>query len=88
MNDEQQAEERGPVSWEAWNWMRHEISRLQAENEQLRRDNDYWREETNRWYMKANYTPQQIAEFVRRRSASMDPETGEWIPIDALGDAE
>lgn len=81
--DEEQNEERGPVSWESFNWMRHEIARLNEENAQLRRDNDYWREETNRWYMKTNYTPQQIGEFVRRRNASMDPETGEWFPIDS-----
>jgi len=87
MSDDQEAEERGAVSWEAWNFMRQEIERLQAENAQLIRENDYWREETNRWYMKANYTPQQIAEFVRRRNASMDPETGEWSTLDIDGDA-
>lgn len=74
---------RGVISWVTYEYMREELERLTAENEQLRRDNDYWREETNRWYMKASYTPQQIAGFVRRRNASMDPETGEWVPIDS-----
>ena len=87
MAGDPEADERGVVSWEAWNFMRQEIERLQAENTQLTRDNDYWREETNRWYMKANYTPHQIAEFVRRRNASMDPETGEWAPIEDNEDA-
>lgn len=67
MSEEQQGE-RGPVSWEAYNWMRQEIPRLQAEAEQLRRDVEFWRQQTNHWYMKANYTPAQIAKFARRRA--------------------
>lgn len=65
---DEQPQERGPVSWESWNWMRQEIIRLQAEAEQLRRDVEYWQQQTNHWYMKANYTPEQIAEFGRRLS--------------------
>jgi len=64
---EKQHDERGPVSWEAFNWMRQEIALLQADAEQLRRDVDYWQQQTNH-YMKANYSPAQIAEFSRRRA--------------------
>ena len=46
MSDEQQ-DERGPVSWEAFNWMRQEIPRLQGEVEQLRRDVEFWQQQTN-----------------------------------------
>lgn len=67
--------ERGPVSWEAYNWMRHEIARVSAENAQLRLDVEYWQQQTNHWYMKATYTDEQIAEFARRRSSSEQPET-------------
>lgn len=83
MSEEQQ-DERGPVSWEAFNWMRQEIPRLQGEVEQLRRDVEFWQQQTNHWYMKANYTPEQIAEFQRRRSSSSD-----HLPIiEALGTIE
>ncbi|SJN25270.1 hypothetical protein FM104_04805 [Microbacterium esteraromaticum] len=79
MSDEQ-AEERGPVSWEAHHFMRQELARLQAENADLRGDVDYWQRQTNHWYMKANYSPEQIAEFQRRLSEGEQlepPETKE-----------
>lgn len=63
-----QSQERGPVSWESWNWMRQEIIRLTAENAELQRDVEFWQHQTNHWYMKATYTDQEIAEFERRRS--------------------
>ena len=40
--DEEQRDERGPVSWESFNWMRQEIIRLTSENAQLQRDVDLW----------------------------------------------
>lgn len=71
MTDEQR-DERGPVSWEAFNWMRQEIARLTSENAQLQIDVDYWQQQTNHWCMKANYTEEEIAEFYRRRSIEGD----------------
>jgi hypothetical protein len=74
---DEQAEERGPVSWEAHNFMRQELARLQAENAELLRDVDYWQRQTNHWYMKATYSPEQIAEFQRRLSEGEQPEPPE-----------
>jgi len=74
------ATERHHVSWEAWNFMRHEIARLQAENAQLRGDVAYWEQQANHWYMKANYSEVELAMFARRRSRGLDEATGEWVP--------
>ena len=67
-------DDRGPVSWEAFNWMRQEIERLQSENAQLEADAEFWRRQTNHWYMKANYSPEEIAEFQRRMSRELDDD--------------
>lgn len=61
--------QRGPVSWETWHFMRQEIERLQAENERLTREAAYWEQQTNHWYLKANYSPAQLDGFRRRRAA-------------------
>lgn len=53
-------------------FMAQEVARLKEENEQLHNDVGYWQHQTNHWYMRANYTPQQIAEFIRRRSVAID----------------
>lgn len=58
-------------------FMAQEITRLKGENEDLQNDVGYWQNQTNHWYMRANYTPEQIAEFIRRRSRGID-EDGEW----------
>ncbi|MEV8249450.1 hypothetical protein AB0O87_00825 [Microbacterium sp. NPDC076768] len=72
---DEQSQERGPVSWESWNWMRQEIIRLTAENAELQRDAEFWQQQTNHWYMKATYTNEEIADFVRRRSINEPSET-------------
>jgi hypothetical protein len=74
--DEEQRDERGPVSWESFNWMRQEIIRLTGENAQLQRDVDLWQWQANHWYMKANYSPEKIAEFERKR-AQLDVPTND-----------
>lgn len=57
-----------------------ELGRLRGENERLQTDVDYWQGQTNHWYMRATYTPAQIAEFIRRRSMTID-DNGEWLPL-------
>ncbi|GEC76701.1 hypothetical protein GCM10010213_26020 [Microbacterium maritypicum] len=65
---DEQRDERGPVSWESFNWMRQEIARLTAEKVQLELDVEFWKRQTNHWYMKATYSPDEIAEFARKRA--------------------
>lgn len=60
--------------------MAHELARLQSENDRLQVDVGYWQSQTNHWYMRATYTPEQIAEFIRRRSMTID-DNGEWLPL-------
>lgn len=75
---DEQRDERGPVSWESFNWMRQEIARLTAEKVQLERDVEFWKQQTNHWYMKATYSPAEMAEFARKRAKlemPTDPES-------------
>lgn len=60
--------------------MRREIERLTTANAKLEAEVAFWRQQTNHWYMRANYTPAEIAEFDRRRALTIDPETGERLP--------
>lgn len=76
------AAERPHISWETWNYMKQEIARLQAEADQLRGEVSYWEQQTNHWYMKANYSEIEIAAFIRRRSRGQDGHSGEWLPIE------
>lgn len=52
--------------------MASELDRLKTQNERLQADVGYWQGQTNHWYMRANYAPEQIAEFIRRRSRMID----------------
>ncbi|WP_096359792.1 hypothetical protein [Microbacterium sp. TPU 3598] len=66
MTDEQN--ERGAVSWEALNWARQELERLTALTAELHKEVEFWKHQANHWYMKANYSPTEIAEFARKRA--------------------
>lgn len=62
------------MSHETYLFLRREVESLRAEVFQLTVDRD-------RWYMAANYSPEEIAEFARRRSMGLDPMTGDWLTI-------
>lgn len=67
---------RPPISHEAFLFMRSEIERLERELHAVTVDRDHW-------YMKANYTPEEIAEFYHRASQGLD-ETGAWLWPDSV----
>ncbi|MFB8191362.1 hypothetical protein ACFC14_18745 [Microbacterium sp. NPDC055988] len=60
--------ERPHISWATYEYMRHAIERLEAENAQLRANVAYWEHQTNHWYMKANYSETELETMYRRRS--------------------
>lgn len=62
------------ISLATWHFMRERIAHLEAEVYRLTLDRDHW-------YMAANYTPDEIREFTRRRLMNLD-ENGEykWPP--------
>ena len=55
--------------------MRREIERLRLELSAVTMDRD-------RWYMRANYSPEEIEEFRHRVTMGLDPETGEWLSFE------
>lgn len=69
-------EPRPHVSHETYLFMRAEIERLSAELRWMTGDRDHW-------YMKANYSPEEIAEFRRRLSMGLDDE-GNWLWPDRM----
>lgn len=56
--------------------MRAEIQRLRYELHAVTVDRDHW-------YMKANYTPEEIAEMYHRASQGLD-ENGAWLWPDSV----
>lgn len=60
------------MSFETYWFMKQEIARLSQELYAMTIDRDHW-------YMAANHTPEEIAEFRRRRSMGLNEETGEWL---------
>lgn len=69
-------EPRPPISHESFLFMRSEIERLKRELHAVTVDRDHW-------YMKANYTPEEIAEFYHRASQGLD-ENGAWLWPDSV----
>lgn len=67
---------RPPISHETFLFMRSEISRLERELRAVTGDRDHW-------YMKANYTPEEIAEMYHRASQGLD-EDGAWLWPDSV----
>lgn len=67
---------RPPISHETFLFMREEIARLKRELSAVTADRDHW-------YMKANYTPEQIAEMYHRASQGLD-ENGAWLWPDSV----
>lgn len=70
------APHRPPISHETFLFMRSEIARLERELYAVRVDRDHW-------YMKANYTPEEIAEMYHRASQGLD-ENGAWLWPDSV----
>lgn len=62
---------RPPISHESFLFMRSEIERLERELYDVTVDRD-------RWYMKANYTPEEIDEMRHRATKGLD-ENGAWL---------
>ncbi|MGW9159280.1 hypothetical protein [Microbacterium sp. NPDC055665] len=60
--------------------MRQRIAELEATNIQLQADVTHWEQQTNHWYLKANYTDVERQLMYRRRSRGADELTGEWQP--------
>lgn len=67
---------RPHVSHETFLFMRAEIARLTSELHAMTVDRD-------RWYMKANYTPEEIDEMRRRATKGLD-ENGAWLWPDSV----
>lgn len=67
---------RPPISHETFLFMRAEIERLKNELHAVTVDRDHW-------YMKANYAPEEIAEFYHRASQGLD-ENGAWLWPDSV----
>ena len=63
--------------------MRSEIERLRRELAASERELFAVRVDRDHWYMKANYTPEQIAEFYHRASQGLD-ENGAWLWPDSV----
>lgn len=78
MSDHENPSEAQHYSQASAAFLHQRVTELTAENEQLERDVAYWQQQTNHWYMRANYSPAEIAEFRRRASMGID-ENGEWI---------
>lgn len=64
-------------------FMRAEIERLKRELASTERELFAVRVDRDHWYMKANYTPEQIAEFYHRASQGLD-ENGAWLWPDSV----
>jgi hypothetical protein len=64
------------ISHETYLFMRSEIERLKSELYAVTVDRDHW-------YMKANYTPEEVAEFYHRASKGLD-ENGAWLWPDSV----
>jgi len=64
------------VSPEAYLWLLSERERLLGEVHRLTVDRDHW-------YLQANYTPEEVAEFYHRASQGLD-ENGAWIWPDSV----
>jgi hypothetical protein len=79
-------EDQPHISWETWNFMRQQIAQLTAENArlvaanaQLQRDLEVERQQTNHWYMRATYTPEQLELMYVRRSKGKNEFTAAWL---------
>ena len=70
--------ERPHISWATYEFMRQKIAELEAANAQLQADVTYWEQQTNDWYLKANYTDLERQIMYRRRSRGADEFTGKW----------
>lgn len=65
-------DQRDPhISYATFLFMRSEIERLTNELHAVTVDRDHW-------YMKANYTPEEVAEMYHRASFGLD-ENGAWL---------
>lgn len=69
-------ERPGHISPETYLYLVAEVERLRSEVHRLTVDRDHW-------YMAANYTPDEIAEFRHRATKGLD-ENGEWQWPDSL----
>lgn len=67
---------RPPISHESFLFMRSEIERLTNELHAVTVDRDHW-------YMKANYTPEEIDEMRHRATKGLD-ENGAWLWPDSV----
>lgn len=77
-------ESRTPhISPASFLFMRSEIERLKRELASAERELFAVRVDRDHWYMKANYTPEQIAEFYHRASQGLD-ENGAWLWPDSV----
>lgn len=59
------------VSVEAWIFARTTLERLDRELDRMTRDRNYW-------YLRANYTEEEIREMYERASKGQD-ENGNWL---------
>jgi len=59
-----------------------EVAQLKQERAQLHRDLAVQEQQTNHWYMKANYTPAELQIMYTRRSKGMNEFTGAWLTPD------
>ncbi|KKX96702.1 hypothetical protein [Microbacterium sp. Ag1] len=64
-------------------FMRAEIERLKRELAAAERELFAVRVDRDHWYMRANYTPEQIAEMYHRASQGLD-ENGAWLWPDSV----
>lgn len=64
-------------------FMRSEIERLKRELTAAENELHAVRVDRDHWYMKANYTPEEIAEFYHRASQGLD-ENGAWLWPDSV----
>lgn len=78
MTDDQN--ERGAVSWEAGNWARQELERLTSVTARCEKTSSSGKSQANHWYMKADYSPEEIAGFARKRAQLKLPADPEEKP--------
>lgn len=67
---------RPPISHEAFLFLVSEVERLTGELHAVTVDRDHW-------YLKANHTPEEVAEFYHRASQGLD-ENGAWLWPDSV----